>query len=191
MRIGAIFTVAFLAVSFTVCRGSIEEKKTVIGNEIADFKLKNTDGNVVSLSGFSQAKGFIIVFTCNHCPFAKLYTKRLNMLNSKYKPLHVPLLAINSMDTLAYREESFERMKKRSEKEKYNFPYLQDASQDVAKAFKADHTPQAYVLWKKGGTWAIEYSVAIDDNGAHPAKSQNNYIENAVSQLLRNEKVSV
>ena len=101
--------------------------KLKIGKTINDFDLKNIDNSRVSLSNYKDAKGFIIVFTCNHCPFAKLYPKRLNDLNIKYKALGVPLLAINSMDTIVYEEESFELMQKKAEKEKLNFPYLFDA----------------------------------------------------------------
>src|SRR6185295_13535116 len=86
------------------------EPKSVIGKIISDFRLRNIDGKNVSLNDYKKAKGFIIIFTCNHCPFAKLYTKRMNDLNDKYKALNVPLLAINSMDTAMFDEESFEQM---------------------------------------------------------------------------------
>src|ERR1700749_2004935 len=68
---------------------------SVIGKTIKDFSLLNVDRNRVSLSDYKDAKGFIVIFTCNHCPYAKLYSKRFNELNAKYKPLGFPLLAIN------------------------------------------------------------------------------------------------
>ena len=98
-----------------------------------DFRLRNVDNRMISLESYPNAKGFILVFTCNHCPFAKLYSKKLIELNEKYEALGVPLLAINPMDTLVYEEESFELMQEKAKIDKFTFPYLQDASQEVAK----------------------------------------------------------
>ena len=82
--------------------------------EINDFTLKNVDGQMVSLSDYPQAKGFIIIFTCNHCPFAKLYTDRFNKLSEMYQGLDVPLLAISSMDTVSYEEDTYVKMIQKS-----------------------------------------------------------------------------
>lgn len=161
----------------------------VIGKEIKNFRLMGTGGNVQGLTDHPGAKGFIIVFTCNHCPFAKLYTGRLNALNSKYKPLGVPLLAINPMDTLLYEAEKLSHMKERAATAKFNFPYLQDAAQLVARDFAVTHTPAAYVVWKKGGKWIIEYSGAIDNNGGEP-QAATPFVANAVDELLQGKPVS-
>lgn len=157
---------------------------------IKEFTLRNIDNKMVSLGQFGKAKGFIIVFTCNHCPFAKLYAKRLNQLNRKYKKKGVPLLAINSMDSLLYREESFELMQDMAKREKYNFPYLQDATQEVGKDFNAQHTPKAYVIWKEGNSWVIKYEGAIDNDGEHPDKAQS-YLAQATDELLNGKQVTL
>ncbi len=154
-----------------------------------DFSLKNTDGKNVSLKNYPHAKGFIIVFTCNHCPFAKLYPQRLNKLNAKYKSLDVPLIAISSTDTLVYEEDSFTEMIKRSNDEKFNFPYVSDNTQSVAKNFGAQKTPHAFVIWKEKGEYTIKYNGAIDDNGADPDKVKEHYIEKAVDALLHGKEV--
>ena len=156
-----------------------------------DFHLKNVDGNFVSLKDFPGAKGFIIVFTCNHCPFAKLYPERLNELNSKYKNLGVPLIAICSSDTITYAEDSFLKMIAKAKNEKFNFPYLCDGEQAVAKNFGAQKTPHAFIIWKEKGEWVIKYNGAIDDNGAEPNKVQKHYVADAVDELLNGKKVSV
>ncbi len=161
-----------------------------IGGNVKEFKLRSSNNTIVSLSNFKNAKGFMIVFTCNHCPFAKLYTQRLNELNKKYAPLGVPLLAINSMDTLLYKEESFVQMRQRAKSEKFNFQYLQDGDQAVGKNFGAKHTPQAFVIWNVKGEWVIKYSGAIDDDGENPQKA-NSYISNAVKDLLSQRAVSL
>jgi peroxiredoxin len=130
----------------------------------------------------------MVIFTCNHCPFAKLYTQRFNELAGKFTPLGVPLLAVNSMDTLVYEEESFSLMKERAAG--LRFPYLQDAAQTVGKAFGAEHTPQAFVIWREKGHWLVKYRGAIDDNGEHPELATP-FIANAVSELLAGKPVSV
>lgn len=182
-----LFVLLITAFGFNKSNESYNNK---IGEKISDFKLKNVDNTLVSMSDFKNAKGFMIVFTCNHCPFAKLYSKRLNALNKKYKPLGVPLLAINSMDSLLYKEESFELMQTKAKSDKINFYYLQDANQSVGKDFGAKHTPQAYVIWKEDNNWMVKYEGAIDDDGEHPEKA-NPFISNAVDELLLGKKVTL
>ena len=157
--------------------------------DIVDFKLKNVDGNFVSLSSFPDAKGFIIVFTCNHCPFAKLYPPRLNDLNNKFKPLGVPLIAISSTDTMMYEEDTYPNMVTKANEEHFNFPYLFDEMQEVAKNFKAQKTPHAFVIWKENEKWVVKYNGAIDDNGMEPEKVTESYITNAVNELLANQPI--
>lgn len=182
---------SLLLTLLVVCSSFKGEKYKIekhVGIIIPDFSLRNTDSTMISFSSFPQAKGFIVVFTCNHCPFAKLYPNRLNALNAKYSALDIPLLAINSMDTAIYEEESFENMIAKAKNEKFNFPYLYDVYQTVGKSFKADHTPHAFILWKVNNTWVIKYSGAIDDNGEQPEKATS-FIEPAIQSLLRNEPI--
>ncbi len=167
------------------------ETKSIIGNTISDFSLKNIDGKTISLSDYKNAKGFIIVITCNHCPFAKLYPERMNKLNSKYKSLGVPLIAISSTDTVAYEDDSYPKMVVKAQQEKFNFPYLFDGFQTAAKNFGAQKTPHAFVVWKEKGEYIIKYNGAIDDNGAEPLKVKNQYVANAVDALLKGKEVEI
>ena len=169
----------------------IFNNKPTIENTVKDFSLLNTDGKRVSLSNYPDAKGFIVVFTCNHCPFAKLYPKRFNEMTEKYKKLGVPVLAISSTDTVTYEEDSYALMVQKAKKEKYKFPYLYDNTQAVAKDFKADKTPHAYVIWKENGAYVVKYNGAIDDNGFEPKKVENPYVMSAVDSLLANKNISV
>lgn len=164
--------------------------RSIIGKGIPEFALKNVDGKQVALSQYPKAKGFAIVFICNHCPFAKLYSERLNTLNTEYTPLGVPLLVINSMDTLVYEDESFSAMQQRAATDHFNFPYLQDAGQTVARSFGAEHTPQAFVLWKEEGKWIVKYSGAFDNNGKEPQKATP-YLANALDELLQGKSVQL
>ena len=174
-----LFAIAITATSF----------KSNIGVIVPDFSLRNVDGKMISTSDYKNAKGFIVIFTCNHCPFAKLYTKRMNDLNKKYNALNVPLIAINSMDTLIYKGESFSNMKLKAEIDSFNFPYLQDALQTVGKNFGAEHTPTAYVIWKENNQWKIKYKGSIDDNGENPQIAKP-FIANAVDELLNGKPVT-
>jgi peroxiredoxin len=163
----------------------------VMGQTVPDFRLMNVDGNYVSLNSYPDAKGFIVVFTCNHCPFAKLYPSRFNALNDKYGKLGVPLIAISSTDTITYEEDRFGEMVGKSSREHFNFPYLFDGDQSVARQWKAQKTPHAYVIWKEKGQWEVKYNGAIDDNGAEPEKVENPYLANAVDALLDGKEVEV
>ncbi len=176
---------------FILITSMVFNTKPTTETTVKDFSLLNTDGKQVSLSNYPDAKGFIIVFTCNHCPFAKLYPKRFNEMTAKYKKLGVPLIAISSTDTVTYEEDSYALMVQKAKKEKFKFPYLYDNTQAVAKDFKADKTPHAYVIWKENGAYVVKYNGAIDDNGFEPKKVENPYVMNAVDSLLANKNVSV
>lgn len=160
-----------------------------VGKSILPFNLRNVDGKLFNINSIEKAKGCIVVFTCNHCPFAKLYPQRFNDLNSKYKELGVPLIAINSMDSAVYEDETFALMQAKCKESNFNFPYLQDATQAVGKQFGAEHTPHAFIIWKENNNWIIKYSGAIDDNGEHPELAKP-YIAYAVDELLANKPVS-
>ena len=189
----SIKTFAFflLLISLYSFSGNNKAPVSLIGNTVNDFSLRNINNKNVSLNNFKNANGFIIVFTCNHCPFAKLYSERYNALNSKYKSLGVPLLAINSTDSIVYEEETFAEMVKKVKEKEFNFPYLQDNTQAVAKNFGAEKTPHAFVIWKENNQWIIKYKGAIDDNGAEPKKVTHAYVEEAVDALLQSKTVAV
>jgi peroxiredoxin len=163
----------------------------VIGTEIKDFRLLSTDGDSVSLSDFPDAKGFIIIFTSNHCPFAKLYPQRLNDLHNIFSVQQVPLLAIRSTDVTLMKDDSFEKMQKLARLENLEYPYLADDSQETGRNFKAEKTPHAFVIWKVNNKWIIRYSGAIDDNGAEPENVKRAYVKEAVDSLLLNRDVTI
>jgi peroxiredoxin len=180
--------VFFVVIALVFSSYSVLEKEKSISN----FKLKSaTNNHWVSLSDFKGAKGFVVVFTCNKCPMAKFYSKRLNQMDMKYKKLGVPVLAINSMDTLAYAEESFKLMQKKAKKDQFSFPYLQDKKQTIAKEFKATHTPQAFVIWKNEiGKFVIKYHGAIDDNAGEPDQIKHHFLTDALDELVQHKEVS-
>jgi peroxiredoxin len=181
-----VITVFLVSIALICMSFNLDTNKT-----INDFHLRNVDGRMVSLKDYPKAKGFIIVFTCNHCPFAKLYFQRLNDLNHKFKSQGVPVIAICSSDTVNFEEDVFDKMKIKAASEHINYPYLCDAEQTVAKNFAARKTPHAFVIWKENGNWVVKYNGAIDDNGAEPLKVKNLYVANAVEALLKGREVEV
>lgn len=160
-----------------------------IGDAVANFKLKNVNGNMVSLSDYSGAKGAIIIFTSNHCPFAKAYEDRIIALNTKYAAQGFPVIAINPSDPGTHQDDSFEKMKERSASKNYGYPYLADDLQQIAKAFGVARTPQIYILQKNGATFSVKYIGMIDDNPQDPAGATKFYAEEAVTNLLNNKPV--
>jgi peroxiredoxin len=160
-----------------------------LGDAVTDFKLKNIDGKVLSLSNFTSAKGFIVVFTSNHCPFSKSYEDRVVALDNKFASQGFPVIAINPNDPDAYEEDSFANMQARAKEKGYTYPYLTDDTQTVSKMFGAMRTPQVYVLKKEGGKIIVQYLGAIDDNAQDPAGVTKRYVEDAVNNLLAGKPV--
>lgn len=183
------FLLAWLFLSFTAfMKGG---KGNGPAKSVSDFSLKNVDGKMLSLRDYPGAKGFIVIFTCNHCPFAKLYPDRMNKLNDKYRPLGFPLIAINAGSAAIMEEDSYDNMIQRAKEKDYHFPYLYDEKQAVTRAFGASHTPHAFVLLKEDDRWSVKYNGAIDDNGADENAVQHHYVADAVDALLAGKAVTV
>ncbi len=162
-----------------------------IGDAVANFRLKNVDGGTVSLTDFSRAKGVIVVFTCNHCPFSRAYEDRLIALHQRYQPQGFPVVAINPNDPAAYEEDSFENMKLRAREKAYPFPYLMDENQEVARAFGATRTPHAVVLKRDGEKFIVQYMGTLDDNSQDAGGVTRRYVEDAVNNLVAGKPVSL
>ena len=157
-----------------------------VGDKAADFKLKNTDGKMVSLADNKAAKGYIVVFTCNTCPYAKAYESRIVALNTKYAPLGYPVMAINPNDAATVPGDSYAAMQTK----RYAFPYLQDESQQVAKTYGATRTPHLYVLTRQNNNFVVSYIGAIDDNSEDPKLVKTKYVENAMTEIMAGKPAS-
>lgn len=163
-------------------------KKTTgykIGDTAADFKLQNIDGKMVSLSDYKDVKGFIVTFTCNHCPYAVMYEDRLVELHKKMAPMGYPVVAINPNDPAVQPEDSFEKMKVRASEKSFPFAYLMDEGQKVYPQFGATKTPHVFLLNKDR---VVEYIGAIDDNARDADAVKIRYVENAISSLEAGSK---
>ena len=159
---------------------AINAQSYQIGQKAEDFSLKNVDGKMVGLSDYPNAKGYIVVFTCNHCPYAQMYEKRIIDLHKKYAKKGYPVIAINPNDPDVVPEDNFESMQKLSNKKKYPFAYLFDDGQKVYPKFGATRTPHVFILDKNK---VVKYIGAIDDNAKDEAAVQIRYVEDAISAL--------
>ena len=155
-----------------------------VGDKATDFKLKNTDGKYISLADYPDAKGFIIIFTFNHCPYAKAYQDRIIDIDKKYKELGYPVIAISPNDPELVPEDSYDNMVALAKEKDYRFPYLFDETQEVYRSYGAKRTPHVYLLQKKGGDLVVGYIGAIDDNYKDASAVTENYLADAVDALL-------
>jgi len=162
-----------------------------VGDTATDFSLKNTDGKKVALKDYKDAKGFIVVFTCNHCPYAQAYEDRIIALDKKYRALGYPVVAINPNNPEKQKDDSFEKMQERSKEKKYPFAYLLDEGQKIYPQYGATKTPHVYVLQKTAKGNVVKYIGAIDDNYENAAAVKQKYVENAVDALLKGKEVPV
>ena len=162
-----------------------------VGDYATDFSLKNIDDNMVSLADFPEANGFIVVFTCNHCPYAVANEDRIIALDAKYKDQGYPVIAINPNDPEVNEEDSFENMKVRAEEKGFTFPYLIDEGQEIYPQYGATKTPHVYLLEKTEEGNRVAYIGAIDDNTNEPENVTEKYLENAVDALIAGEEIAV
>ena len=163
-----------------------------VGDKVSNFKLKNTvDGKMVSLTDYKDAKGLIVVFTCNHCPFAKMWESRIMDLDKQFASKGYPVVAISPNDPAAYPDDAPEEMKKRAKQKAYSFPYLFDDTQNVAKSFGATKTPHVYILSKKGSDMVVEYIGAVDDNARDEDAVSKTYAADAVNALIKGKDIKV
>ena len=157
-----------------------------VGTKAPVFSLPGVDGKTYSLESFADAKLLVVVFTCNHCPYAQAYEDRLISIQRDYADKSVQLVAINSNDAAGYPEDGFDNMVKRAKKKNLNFPYLRDETQRIARAYGAEYTPEVFVLNSK---FEVRYIGRVDDNWQNPDKVKSHDLRNALNAVLARKKV--
>jgi peroxiredoxin len=162
-----------------------------VGDIATDFSLKNIDGQMISLKNYPDAKGFIVIFTCNHCPFAKAYEDRIIALDKQYSAKGYPVIAINPNNPAKQAEDSFENMRRRAKEKGFTFPYVFDEGQKIYPQYGATKTPHVYLLQKTVKGNVVKYIGAIDDNYEDASAVKEKYVENAVNALLDNKEITV
>ncbi len=181
-----LIIVTFIVASAFTLTGDNEGYK--VGDVATDFKLENIDGKMVSLSDYKDAKGFIVIFTCNTCPYAVANEDRIIALDKKYKPKGYPVIAINPNDPKAQPDDSMDNMQQKAKEQGFTFPYLMDKGQKIYPQYGATKTPHTYVLQKENSKYIVEYIGAIDDSSRDASAVKQKYVENAVDALLAGEK---
>lgn len=182
-----IYSVLLLSFFFAYQHAHAQDDN-IVGKAAPDFSLKNVDGNMVSMSDFDNDNGIILIFTCNHCPYSKLYEDRIMELDAEFSPEGYPVVAINPNDPVQYPEDSYESMIERANEKGYTFPYLIDETQEVAKAYHASRTPHVYLLKNDGeGHFTVAYVGAIDDSPKEVSDETVKYVDVAIRSLIANE----
>lgn len=184
-RIVSFLAFMMITSSFLVAQGY------KIGDKVADFKLKNVDGKMVSLSEYKNSKGAIVIFTCNHCPYAKAYEDRIINIHKKYESKGFPVIAINPNNPEVQPQDSYDLMVARAKEKSYPFVYLFDEGQKVFPVFGATKTPHVFLLNKKGNEMVVEYIGTIDDNYKDASQVKDNYLESAIDALLTGKEIAM
>ena len=192
-----IITVAVLAllcaVSMSFFNSSNETELTgyAIGDEVSDNNLKNVDGNMVSFADYPDALGFIVIFTCNTCPYAVASEDRINALDAEFKGQGYPVIAINPNDPNVQPDDTYALMQQKAADKGFTFPYLYDESRSVYAQYGAKKTPHVYLLQKENGKNIVKYIGAIDNNVRNADAVTERFLANAVNELLAGNEVSV
>lgn len=158
-----------------------------LGSPAPDFTLPATDGNTYSLESFTDSIGLVVIFSCNHCPYVQAYEDRIIEIQKEYAGV-VQIVAVSSNEDNNYPEDSFEKMKERALFKKFNFPYLHDETQSVAKAYGTTHTPEVFLFDPQR---KLVFHGKIDDNWQEPENVKSKYLRNAIDELLAGKPVSV
>lgn len=162
-----------------------------IGDYATDFSLPDINGKRVSLADFKDAKGYLVIFTCNTCPYAIAYEDRIIALDKKYKTMGVPVIAINPNDPGLQPADDVQHMKKRAIEKGFTFPYLVDEKQEIFPQYGATKTPHVYLLEKTEKGNEVRYIGTIDDNYSNASAVKTKYVENAVDAMLKGEEITL
>jgi peroxiredoxin len=157
-----------------------------LGTPAPAFSLPGVDGKTYTLQSFADAKLLVVVFTCNHCPYAQALEPRFMQLARDYAPRGVRFVGINSNDAAKYPDDAFEPMQRRAETHGWVFPYLHDEAQSVARAYDAACTPDIFVF---DAARKLVYNGRCDDNWKEPASVTRKDLARALDLALAGRPV--
>ncbi len=164
----------------------MESLSVKIGTPAPGFDLCGVDLQNYSLKNFPDAKILVVIFMCNHCPYVQAVWKRFIELQKKYAEKSVRFVGINSNINPDYPEDSFENMRKYSTDYGMNFPYLEDETQNVARSYFAQCTPDIFVYDENR---KLIYHGRIDDNWKEPEKVTKHDLDDAISTYLSDGRI--
>jgi peroxiredoxin len=155
---------------------------------MADVKLKNVDGKDLTIAKVQGKKGTLVVFTCNACPWAKAWETRIVELGNTWASKGVGMIAINPNDPSLNSEDGYDVMKSRAKQRGMKYPYVVDATSDLARAFGATRTPEVFLFDAEG---KLVYHGAVDDNGREPEKVAERYLADALTAVSSGKEIAV
>ncbi len=184
-----ILAMVFMLSSFIINENP--NKGYDIGDEVSNINLKNVDGTMVSFLDYDTALGFIVIFTCNTCPYAVASEDRINDLDVEFKSKGYPVIAINPNNPNVQPDDTYKLMQQKAKEKGFTFPYLYDESHNVYAQFGATKTPHAYLIQKEKGKNIVKYIGAIDDNVRNATAVKERFLANAIYELLAGKEVSI
>jgi len=184
-----ITSLTTLIVSLFLLVPSPEHEGYSVGDKATNFKLKNIDGSYISMGSNDLDKGYIVIFTCNTCPYSVAYEDRIIALHNKYVTKGYPVIAINPNDPTVQPGDSFENMQKRADKKSFPFPYVFDSTQETTLAYGATNTPHVYVVERASDDYIVRYIGGIDNNTRDATLVTKFYVQSAVDNLLKGKAV--
>jgi peroxiredoxin len=156
-----------------------------IGDGSIPFELPGVDDKTHSLQDYDDKHVVVVIFSCNHCPYVRAWEDRMVQIQADYADRGVQLVAINANDADKYPADSFEKMKERAEEKGFTFDYLRDESQEVARAYGAERTPEVFLFDKDR---RLQYHGTIDDNYDNPYAVKTHLLRNALDAVLAGVK---
>lgn len=159
-----------------------------IGDKAIAFGLPGVDGKRHTFAGYAGKQSVVVIFTCNHCPYARAWEDRLIQIQADYAGKGVQLVAISANDAVKHPDDSFPKMKERAAEKGFNFPYLYDESQEAARAYGAQRTPEVFVFDKDQ---VLRYQGAVDDNYEVPSAVKQPYLRQALDAVLAGKIAAV
>ena len=151
------------------------------GDKAFPFTLTGVDDKHHALTDYADKAAVAVIFSCNHCPYVRAWEDRMVQIQADYASRGVQIVAINANDAAKYPDDSFTKMKERAKEKGFNFPYLYDETQAIARAYGAQRTPEVFLFDKSG---MLRYHGAIDDNCDAPNAVQAHYLRNALDAVL-------
>ncbi|MEQ9440074.1 MAG: thioredoxin family protein [Cyclobacteriaceae bacterium] len=160
-------------------------------DQIQDFTLPNAvDGEVFSLSEYSDAKAVVVIFTSLYCPYAKLYEDRILRLVDKYDSNSIRFILINPNNPAKSKADAMTNMATEAKRSQLDIPFLSDSAQEVASLLGAEKTPEAFILTPKNGIFTIAYHGGIDDNPQVENDVKHAYLQNAIEAVAQNRSIT-
>ncbi|MFP4845404.1 thioredoxin family protein [Winogradskyella sp. PE311] len=191
MKTLKLLAVMVMVLSLSAFTTNTDGEGYKVGDVATDFSLENINGKMVSLADFDDAEGFIVIFTCNTCPYAVAYEDRIEALNKKYASKGYPVVAIMPNNIEVKPGDNMESMQARAKAKGFTFPYLMDKGQKIYPQYGATKTPHVYLLEKTKEGNVVKYIGAIDDNYKDASAVKVKYVENAVDALMKNKDIRV